>query len=326
MFSRIVDYLNDLNPRQLLILSSVAAVAMFAIIYFSLSFWDSKKEEVKEVFVQPTEKTEMVKVVSAKSDIAPRTRIQESMLQVIEMPPDSVPNGAITNMSEVVNSPARIQIFSGDVITQQKVYHESGQAGFVGSIPPDCRAVSIGVNDITGVAGFAKPGDYVDLVLVEKDEKNKSATSNILLQNVLLLSINKDMNADSANSSSEGESSATNAINNPTIATFALRPDETLKLVSASKLGEIYLLLRPFKPNDMYVDEIDYTAYSSNLPETTPKTEPEPAPQPAPAVTTPPVVTPVVPVIPQVEERKFEIIQGDKIVQSKNKDKETNTK
>ena len=324
MFSKILNYLNDLSPRQLLILSSVAAAIMFVVIYFSLSFWDNNKEEVKEVVVQPTKKVEMVKVVSAKSDIAPRTRIQESMLQVVEMPPDSVPNGAITNMAEVVNSPARIQILAGDVITQQKVYHESGQAGFVGAIPPDCRAVSIGVNDITGVAGFAKPGDYVDLVLVEKDNKNASATSNILLQNVLLLSINKDMNADSV-SSSEGESSSTNAISNPTIATFALRPDEILKLVSASKLGEIYLLLRPFKPNDMYVDAVDYTAYSSNQPEQTTKPEPAPAPQPAPVVTKPPK-TPIVPVIPQIEERKFEIIQGDKIVQGKNKDKETKAK
>ena len=148
---------------------------------------------------------------------------------------------------------------------------------------------------MTGVAGFAKPGDHVDLLLVEKGKY--SATANVLLQNVLLLSINQNTLA-SAPMENGVPSSA--AISNPSIATFALRPEDVLRLISASKLGEIYMSLRPAKPQAAYVDTAPYTIESIDAPP--PKTE-----QPA-------QTNPQAPAEPSVP--KIEIIQGDKIVQN----------
>ena len=79
----------------------------------------------------------------------------------------------------------------GDVLTDQKVLLDDKQAGFVGMIPPDCRAVSVAINDITGIAGFAKAGDYVDVMVVSDSREKNKVTGEILLQNVLLLAINK---------------------------------------------------------------------------------------------------------------------------------------
>ena len=163
------------------------------------------------------------------------------------------------------------------------------------------------MSETTGVDGFAKPGDRVDLLLVETYE-NRSATTNILLQDVLLLSINKNMNKKSESNVAEDGTITTAAIENPSIATFALRPDEILKLLSASKLGEIYLMLRPRNPTEDYLQNVGYTIDSINAykqQQNSPPTTPAPvAETPQPKIETPPV-----------DVNKIEIIQGDQIVQ-----------
>lgn len=294
MFTKLMNMVNDMRPKQLIALAAVCGVLMFGLFYMTLNLAANEEQPAAAPEEAPVE---MVKVVVAKQNIPVRTRIQESMLQLKELPETAVPEGAIKDMSTILNEPARASIFAGDVLTQQKLFGERSDEGFLGTIPPDCRAVSISVNNITGVAGFAKPGDYVDLLLVEND--NYSATTNLLLQNVPLLSINQSMSATTADGSE--------AINNPTIATFALRPAEALKLVSAAKLGEIYLMLRPFKPQNMYVGEMEYSIESVNKP--APKPEPQPVQQPVPQIPNQPL-----PSLPPAEP-KIDIIVGDEIAQ-----------
>ena len=304
MFSKILDYLNNLNVRQVLTLAGVAALLMFLVVYIFLTNFVAKEEE--ETSKTIPERPRVTTVVVAKSDIAPRTTISDNMVQIKEVPSDSVPNGAVTSLSEVIDSPARITILAGDIITKRKLYQDSQQAGFVGSIPPDCRAVSINVNNVTGVAGFAKPGDYVDLLLVENTDVG--VTTSIILQNILLLSINQNMDRNEIETGDDGQKNSKAAVNNPSIATLALRPQEALMLVSAVKLGDIYLMLRPTRPLENYVDVVDFTLNSAK----TPPQKETPAPAPAPSK---PIEQPKPESKPEEKERKVEIIYGDELIQ-----------
>ena len=163
MLQRLLNRLNDLRPRQLIMLAGIAGILMFVAIYVTFNFLQKEEETVVEV---PNEQPviEMVPVVVAKVNIPARTRIQEMMLQIKEFPKEAVPEGAIKSFDEVKDMQLKVSIFAGDVLTARKIAAEPDNEGFVGNIPPDCRAVSISVNDITGVAGFAKPGDKVDLL------------------------------------------------------------------------------------------------------------------------------------------------------------------
>ena len=301
MFNRIFKFLNNLNLKEVLMLAGAAAVVMFFAIYAFLTTYTAK-EKVDET---TEESVSEVTVIVAKRDIIPRMKIEAEMLEEKGLPESSVPKGAIREKEELLEKTAKVTILAGDVITERKLYKkEEEEPGMVGRIPADCRAISIQVNDITGVAGFAKPRDYVDLILVEKDER--SATTNIILQNVLLLSINQTMERN------EGGKDET-AITNPTIVTLALRPQEALKLISASNLGEIYLMLRPNIPVEKYVEEVQYRVISANAP--------EPAENPAEKVEdTTPVEQKVE--VKQEEEPVIEIIEGDKILTSETKGEE----
>lgn len=300
MLAKILKYINNLNIRQVLIWAGVSATFMFATIFFFLTSYTTKSvEPVKE---EGGEKSKMMSVVVAKSDIAPRIKIREEMLELKEIPDEDVPSGAITDKEEIIDLPAKITILAGDVITSRKLYKSTEQTGFVGTIPPDCRAISIHVNDVTGVAGFAKPGDFVDLMLVEND--TYSATTNIILQNVLLLSINQSMDRNEIETADEKSSNA--AIDNPSIVTVALRPQEALKLISASKLGDIYLMLRPTRPLDMYVEGIEYKVISANA--AAPQQEPQPESKPVSTEPTHEITEPKKP------KAVIEIIQGDQLI------------
>ena len=285
MHKRLINWLSGLPPRKLGLLAVSLALIVFAVVYTVLSSLGRADEAKKEAPAIITKN-----VVVAKSNISQKTILRSEMLQVKALPESMVPQNAITDINKLANRMTKTAIFAGDVITEQKVYSAAEKGGFIGSIPPDCRAVSISINDVTGVAGFAKPGDYVDVILVEKTETK--AISSLLLQNVLLLSINDTMGTpENVEESGEGENkedknekndknakkgkkgkdnnaaanSPTQAIANPTIATLALKPDDVLQLVSASKLGEVYLSLRPDKPNNMYLPTDRSSLQSSKI-------------------------------------------------------------
>ena len=275
MHKRLVNWLSGLQPRQLAILATSIALIVFAVVYTLLSHLGGVEEANKKAPAVATKN-----VIVAKANISQKTVLRKEMLQVKTLPENLVPANAATDMSKLLNRMTKTAIFAGDVLTEQKLYSAAEKGGFVGAIPPDCRAVSISINDVTGVAGFAKPGDYVDVILVEKGER--TALSSIILQNVLLLSINDtietpepvegtseegeeknekdDKNAKNNKNAKnkkgkDGANSSSQAIANPTIATLALRPDEVLHLISSSKLGEVYLMLRPDKPKNMFVND-----------------------------------------------------------------------
>ena len=338
MFYKILDFLNDLRPRQIFLLAGASTLIMFVTVYLIFSFMTPRVEETQTV-EQPKHITENVVVV--KTDIAARTVFTEDMLQVKQMPKDLVPEGAVTNLRSIVGQSAGVTMYAGDIVTEQKIHIENFTSTFVDSIPKDCRAVSVGIGNITGVAGFAKAGDFVDVILVQKNDS--SANSKLILQNVLLLSINKNASEDvmasiaskvyqgsnaSASTASSSPEAAQNSVQepeDPVIATLALKPQETMELVSAAALGEIYLTLRPQNPSEVTVAETDYTmqgiatptSSASAIPSTI-TTDPVTSSVRAnvPSVPLPPSANAAVPapIVQGNDSPSFEIIQGDKII------------
>ena len=302
MFSKLLDVLNDLRPRQLMLLAGATALLMFVVVYFALTGLTEKKEMT---VTAPVSQVVTRSVVVARDDIAPNTVLREDMLEVKELPATAVPKGSVMVMRDVVGQPAASTIYAGDVITVAKVFSDKSTTGFTGTIPENCRAVSVGINDITGVAGFAKPGDYVDVILVEKGKAG--ASSRFLLQNILLLAVNQSAGT---KEEAQGEG-AKKAASKPAIATLALTPENMLELVSAAAVGEIHLALRPFQSKDIYAGFGEYTLKASQVEATVPVSAPAPV-APAPAYQ-PPAASPQ-PAEASAAPSRIRIIQGDKVV------------
>ena len=268
-----------LTPRQLLLLCGVIALIIFLLIYFTLTRLTAEKPKPAPAAPPKPAVTQVkdVKVVTAKTSIPERTLIKEDMLSFTTMPSNKVPNGALMRTTDLVGRPTRVAIQPGEVITTQKVFASILDMGLSGRIPPDCRAITVGISDVTGVAGFAQPGDYVDVLLISSQVENNKVVSEMILQNVLLLAINKQVENQSSapaqgNAKGQNTGNQPKVTGSPAMATMALVPEDALKLAAKAQLGQIYLVLRPYRPSNGVSDDTYYsvTKASGKMPVTPP--------------------------------------------------------
>ena len=297
MFTKIIKALNSLverlTPRQLLFGAAALGLITILMVYTTLShIRQSFEDEAKALKVEPIQ---MTKAVVAKVNIPRGMIIQADMLAVKEFAVKSLPKGTSNEIEAFINLPTKLEVFAGDILTNEKVFTDYRQAGFVGMIPDNCRALTIPVNNVTAVAGWIKAGDRVDIILVLNSEGGTK--SEVFLENVLLLSVNrnanryvqkpqqkKNQNEQSDDTKQDNDSeveeepsdvdkvellqnySPSEAVGSVTL---ALKPDEITKVIAMTSIGRIYLALRPLKPrsDSMYIKETDYyTATRSSEP------------------------------------------------------------
>ena len=286
-----------MSPRKILLLCTLLAVIVFIVIYSILSSLLGGKEEKKEEVAV----NDLVPVIEASVDIKPRTIITDDMIKATVVPQNLVPQGALTDKSAVVGKPASVAIMAGDMITTRKL-NQSGATGFNGLIPKGMRAISFSVNDVTGVAGFAKPGDKVDILLIsDKDGENRIA-SRAILKDVLILAVNKtsmapqparqvkkDENGKPIPDTAPKPSGDASSAGTPAVVTVALTPYEAAKLAASQQVGQLQLLLRPYEATMAESDSVSYYVIPMPKAQTPAPSAPAytPAPQPsapAPAV------------------------------------------
>lgn len=195
---------------------------------------------------------EGVSVIVAKVDILPKTRITPDMVQEIKVPVEYVQPGAVQELRIAVGAIAREQIAAHEQIIERRLIVQGKAVGFTGAIPPDKRAITVAVTEVTGVAGFIKPGDYVDVIVTFDAGAVGDHVSNVMLQNVLVLAVNRDPEVGVNETSATGKDIPKEAIKTTTV-TVAVSPDEAAKLTLAEEKGKIHMALRPYLPANGFV-------------------------------------------------------------------------
>jgi pilus assembly protein CpaB len=176
-------------------------------------------------------------IVAANTSLNFGDHIGTADLKLISWPSNAIPAGAFTRIEDVVGAGqdrvAIRQIEPNEPILTSKVSGPGGKASLSSVIDPTMRAMTIHVNDATGVAGFITPGDRVDILLTRDDNNNKdNSKTDILLQNVLVRGI--DQEADEHK-------------DKPTVVkavTVEVTPDDAQKLTLGSNIGTLSLALR----------------------------------------------------------------------------------
>lgn len=119
-------------------------------------------------------------VVVAKTTIPAHTRISEDMLEVSSLPEELVHGEAVRDPAEAANSVARTEIVGGEQVLRSRLSSEDRGSTLSYRVPENMRAVSIPVDEVTGVAGYVTPGDKVDVLVTyangdEVDEDDEDA-------------------------------------------------------------------------------------------------------------------------------------------------------
>ena len=170
-------------------------------------------------------------LVIAGVDLDMGSVLTEAMLKVVAWPSSAVPANAFHDSKPLTGRVIRTPVFKGDLILEPKLAPKGTPGGLPSIIQEGKRAISVKVNEVVGVAGFALPGSFVDVMVNTTDSKDKSI-SKIVLRNILVLAVAQDAKLIDA------KPKVVNAV------TLEVTPHEAETLDLARSVGTLSLILR----------------------------------------------------------------------------------
>jgi pilus assembly protein CpaB len=178
------------------------------------------------------------KVAVALLDISMGARITPELIHMVDWPSSSVPPGAMTDPKTLEGRITRANIQRGEPVTEGKLAPAGTSGGLSAVVAEGKRAMTVRVNDVVGVAGFALPGNYVDILVNTQSDSGgdhnvrEQAISKIVLERILVLAIAQESNRD------DTKPKVVNAV------TLELTPEQVEKLDLARSVGTLSLVLR----------------------------------------------------------------------------------
>ena len=172
-----------------------------------------------------------VKVVVAVRDLPFGTQLQEGMLETIDWPSNGKLQDAVANPKSIYQRVIMVPIARGEPVLAAKLAASGEKGGLSALLHEGSRAVTVKVNEIVGVAGFALPGNYVDVMVNARDKKD-APVSKIVLERILVLALAQDA------STSEIKPRLVNAV------TLEVTPEQAEKIDLARSVGTLSLVLR----------------------------------------------------------------------------------
>src|SRR6267142_605256 len=178
---------------------------------------------------------DLVHIVAAAQDLPIGKRIQPGDLKLIALDRKDQPKGAFLKTSDIVDRAVAVSISASELVLGGKLAARGSGEGLTALIEPGTRAISVQVNEISGVSGFIQPGTRVDVLFTRVFSSGDAATTTIL-QNVKVIAYGRQL--DPAAKVDPRDTSR------PTVATLLVTQEQAEKLVLAGQRGRIQLALR----------------------------------------------------------------------------------
>ncbi|MDA8235368.1 MAG: Flp pilus assembly protein CpaB [Clostridia bacterium] len=183
------------------------------------------------------------RVVMAAQDIPAKTEITSAMVADKEIPADLAHPKGYLKREEVVGKITTGEILQGEQILVNRLAGlKDNQKGLGYSVTKGKRAVSVAVDDVSGLSGLVKPGDKVDvLVTMSVDNTGKKVTfTRMFLENIPVLAVGVTM-SDLPEPEKEEKNRNQEGLKTVTLEVYA---KDTQPLTMANEQGRIRLALR----------------------------------------------------------------------------------
>ena len=178
-------------------------------------------------------------VVVANKDIPHGLLLEEDAFRVEHWPEPIVPDSAFSDPTLIAGRVAGMPIFAGEVFVPGRLAPEGTTPGLEAKIPNGKRAVSMSVDDITGIAGHIQPGARVDLALTLDVGGAAQKTAKLFMPNMKILAMGTEIKKNERGEPIQAH-----------VATLEVTPAEGERLIMAQTQGRIALMLRGYTDND----------------------------------------------------------------------------
>ncbi len=182
--------------------------------------------------------THASRIVVATGDISLGQRLAPEMVKLSDWPADNLPEGAVGDPMKLVGRVLKVSVLRGEPLAEAKLAPAGTLGGLSALISEGKRAITVRVNDVVGVAGFALPGNFVDILVSTQAEGSGTqgdrelAISKIVLERILVLAVAQEVGRD------DTKPRVVNAV------TLEVAPEQAEKLDLARSVGSLSLVLR----------------------------------------------------------------------------------
>jgi pilus assembly protein CpaB len=159
-----------MKSKKLFIISLVLALVAAGAIYRYLGDMEKTAKATAN----------LVPVLVAREDIAQRTKLDETMFTIMEVPKDYRHADAVIDKTAIKGAFAGEKLVAGEQVLGSRLVYESSRSGLAYKVSEGHRAVTLAVNTVSGVAGYILPNDRVDIIVtmeVPEGEKDNWVTT-----------------------------------------------------------------------------------------------------------------------------------------------------
>ncbi len=179
----------------------------------------------------------IARIAVANTDISLGQRISPELIKLVDWPAGSTPPGSFNELVKLEGRVLKTSLLRGEPVLDAKLAPVGTTGGLSAVIAEGSRAITVRVNDVIGVAGFALPGNYVDIIVNTQKDSDRSSNkdqniSKIVLERILVLAVAQEVARD------ETKPRVVNAV------TLEVTPEQAEKLDLARSVGTLSLALR----------------------------------------------------------------------------------
>jgi pilus assembly protein CpaB len=212
------------RPVIFVLLAGFAALVAAMVVYSALK---RREAEVAAAKIQS------VDIIVAAHELGIGSKLDASSVKTARWSRDSLPPGAFTDMSGVMDKYTMSSFVENEPITADRLFSGDKNAGVLPLlIPPGMRALSVPVDEVSDIAGFVLPHAHVDVLV--SVTANDHPLSKIVLQDVEVLAIAQDI---------EQVGDKPQVVH---VVTMLVTPDQAERLTLASGQGGLRLALRNY--------------------------------------------------------------------------------
>ena len=177
-----------------------------------------------------------VPTVIAAADINFGEKITPDKVKVVDWPAGALPQGSFQRLEELTMGAGRTAmrpIVANEILTEKSLASGANRLSTAPLLGPQMRAISVPINEVSGVGGLIFPGDRVDVFMTRQPEE-ALPYAELLAQGVRVLAVGVDMNVGK---------------DKPEIvksATIEVTPLQAQKITLAVTVGQVNLALRHF--------------------------------------------------------------------------------
>jgi pilus assembly protein CpaB len=183
----------------------------------------------------------MVRVVVATEELLPGATIRAADVEVRQVPAGGFPADVVfKDAHELVGRVVTTHVVKGQAVLATLLAPKGALGGLQAMVEPGMRAVTVEVNEVSGVGGLLIPGARVDVVqTITTNGDPRGMVARAIVENVKVLAVGRRMSAEgTSGAAGEAESSLAKSV------TLMASPEQAEAIDLASHVGTPRLVLR----------------------------------------------------------------------------------